>query len=134
MRLGGEVARRSIMMSPEEQLEKIAKSQSRQKIALIVLSIALVASLIVTWKSLATVREIKALQQEQLALQKPESAPQAAPAKKPNARTRVKANVSAETHALSTSKTHTGERESATPAATGTAIASVRVPERQGRQ
>ena len=121
-------------MSPEEQLEKITKSQNHQRIALIVLSIALVASLIVTWKSLATMRETKALQQEQLALQKPEPAPQAAPAKKPSPRARVKANVNAETHASSTGKTHTGERESATPAATGTTIASVRVPERQGRQ
>ena len=122
------------MMSPEEQLAKVAKSQSRLQIALIVVSVVLVATLIVTWKSLTAMHEANALQREQLSLQKPEPTPQAAPAKRASSRTRVKANATAETHGSSIGKTHTGERETATPSATGTAIASARVPERQGRQ
>jgi hypothetical protein len=118
------------MMSPEEQLAKVEKSHSRLQFALIVLSIFLVATLIVTWKSLAAMREANALQREQLSLQKPEPAPQATPAKRPSPRARVKANTGAETHASSTNKMHTGEREAATPNVTGTTIASAR----QGRQ
>jgi hypothetical protein len=122
------------MMSPEEQLEKIAKSQSRQQMALIVLSIVLAASLIVTWKSLTTMREANALQREQLVQQKPDPAPQAAPTRKSIARPHVKANASAETHASPSNKERTIEKEASTPSAS-TNIASARtVPERQGRQ
>ena len=83
------------MMSPEEQLEKITKSQSRQQIALIVLSIVLVASLIITAKSLLAMREANSLQRDQLSLQKPEPTPDVAPTRKSSSRPYVKANASA---------------------------------------
>ena len=122
------------MMSPEEQLDRIAKSQSRQQIALIVLSIVLVASLIVTAKSLLAMREANALQREQLSLQKPEPAPEVAPTRKASSRPHVKANASAQTHASASNKERTVEKEASTPAAS-TNIASARaLPERQGRQ
>jgi hypothetical protein len=122
------------MMSPEEQLAKVAKSQSRLQIALIVVSVVLVATLIITWKSLTAMHEANALQREQLSMQKTEPAPQAAPAKRPGSRTRAKASPNSETHTSSSAKERTSEREAAMPGTTGTTIASARAPERQGRQ
>ena len=122
------------MMSPEEQLEKIAKSQSRQQIALIVLSIVLVASLIVTAKSLLAMREANAVQREQLVQQKPDPTPDVVPTRKSSSRPHVKANASAQTHAPASNKERTVEKDASTPGA-NTNIASARaLPERQGRQ
>ena len=122
------------MMSPEEQLEKITKSQSRQQIALIVLSIVLVASLIITAKSLVAMRDANAVQREQLVQQKPDPVPEVAPTRKSSSRPHVKANASAQTHASASTKERTVEKEAST-LGTSTNIASARaLPERQGRQ
>jgi hypothetical protein len=122
------------MMSPEEQLAKVEKSQSRMQIALIVLSVVLMATLVVTWKALTAMREANALKSEQLVLQKPESVPQVAPTHKSTPRARVKSSTSTDTHASASGKEQTAERAAATPSVAGTSIASARPIERQGRQ
>ena len=116
------------MMSPEEQLAKVAKSQSRLQIALIVVSVVLVATLIVTWKSLTAMHEANALQREQFVHAKTGTRTSSSPDEASRVpRARAKASPNSETHTSSSGKERTGEREAATPGAAGTTIASARV-------
>ena len=58
------------MTSSYEELKQISKSQTRQQIVLIVLSIAVAISSVVTWRSTSAMREANELQREWLASQK----------------------------------------------------------------
>ena len=66
------------MMSSYEELKQISRSQRRQQVALIVLSVVLAVSTIVTWKSVAAMREANELQKQILESRKARSAPKAA--------------------------------------------------------
>ena len=66
------------MMSSYEELKQISRSQRRQQVALIVLSVVLAVSTIVTWKSVAAMREANEIQKQILESRKARPAPKAA--------------------------------------------------------
>ena len=81
------------MMSSYDELKQISKSQKRQRVALIVLSLALAASTIVTWKAVAALREVTQIQKQALEPRKPGTAPKTA-LRRPNLRSETQANAS----------------------------------------
>jgi hypothetical protein len=79
------------MTPSDEELKQISRSLARHKIALIVLSVAVAASTIVTWKSVATMREVNEIQRQ--LLQKADGAPKAALARRSSAHQETKSSA-----------------------------------------
>lgn len=73
------------MVSSYDELKQISRSQKRQQLALMILSVVLAASTIVTWKAVGAMREANTIQKEVLESRK-ESAPRKAALRRPNAR------------------------------------------------
>ena len=63
------------MTASYEELQQIVKSQKRQQVALIVLSVVLAGSTIVTWKSVAAMREANEMQKQMLESRKVSATP-----------------------------------------------------------
>jgi hypothetical protein len=80
------------MTASYEELQQIVKSQKRQQVALIVLSVVLAGSTVVTWKSVAGMREANEMQKQMFESRKVSAAPKAA-VRRSNARPDTQANA-----------------------------------------
>ena len=124
------------MTSSDEPLEKIARSQKRLQIALIVLSVVLAASTITTWRSIAAMREANEIQRQLLGQQKADPGPKAAPARRSSARSGSKTNAPSHgSQSLPAEQERTGNRQGAVDGTPGTHLANARtLPSQPGRQ
>jgi hypothetical protein len=80
------------MTSSYEELKQISRSQKRQQVALAVLSIALAASTIITWKAVAAMREANEIHKQLIESRKPGSTAKAT-LRKPNLRAETRADA-----------------------------------------
>ena len=124
------------MTSSDEPLEKIARSQKRLQIALIVLSIVLAVSTITTWKSIAAMREANEIQRQLLGQQKADPGPKAAPVRRSSARQGSKTNTPSHgAQSRPDEQERASNRQGAVDSTPGTHIANARVLSNQpGRQ
>jgi hypothetical protein len=124
------------MTSSDEQLQKIATSQKRQQVALILLSIVLAASTVVTWKSVAAMREANEIQRQLLPQQKADPGPKAAPVRRSSARAESKTNTQSHgPQSLAGEQERIGSRQGAVDSTPGTHIANAgALPKQPGRQ
>jgi hypothetical protein len=125
------------MTASYEELQQIVKSQKRQQIALIVLSVVLAGSTIVTWKSVAAMREANEIQKQMLESRKVSSAPKAT-LRRSNAHPDTQANAESRRPPSSTqpsAQKRIGDRTAAIDSATDVPLPSTRAPvDRPGRQ
>jgi hypothetical protein len=77
--------RRCIMTTPQVDLERIAKLQSRHQIVLIVLSVVVALSTLVTWKSVAALREANEAQRQAAATRRTDAPAKGAFIRRPSA-------------------------------------------------
>jgi hypothetical protein len=125
------------MTASYEELKQIVKSQKRQRVALMVLSVVLAASTIVTWKSLTAMRETNEIQKQMLESRKAGPASKAA-LRRSNARPETQANAESRRPAGPTqpgTQKRIGDRTAAIDSATDVPLPSTRAPlNRPGRQ
>jgi hypothetical protein len=125
-------------MTPSyEELERMVKSQKRQQVALIVLSVVLAGSTIVTWKSVAAIRAANEMQKQMLESRKVISAPKAA-VRRSNARQDTQASAESRRPPGSTQRgaqKRIGDRTAAIDSAIDVPVPTTRTPlDRPGRQ
>ena len=125
------------MTASYEELKQIVKSQKRQQIALIVLSVALATSTVVTWKSVAALHEANEMQTQMLESRKVISAPKVA-VRRSNARPDTQANAESRRPQGSTqpgAQKRIGDRTAAIDSAIDVPVPTTRTPlDRPGRQ
>ena len=124
------------MTSSDEHIEQIARLQSRQRIALIVLSISLAVSTIVTWKSLDTMREANELRRQLRAAQTADPAPKSARERRSGSRAGINANSELRRPtSLPGGQQRAANREAVIPGNAGTNVASAHAQgDHPGRQ
>jgi len=125
------------MTASYEELQQIVKSQKRQQVALIVLSVVLAGSTIVTWKSVSAMREANEMQKQMLESRKVSAAPKAT-VRRSSARPDTQASVESRRPPGSTqsgAQKRISDRTAAIDSAIDVPVPAARTPlDRPGRQ
>jgi hypothetical protein len=125
------------MTASYEELQRIVKSQKRQQVALIVLSVVLAGSTAVAWKSVAAMREANEMQKQMLESRKVSAAPKAA-VRRSNPRPDTRANAESRRPQASTqpgAQKRISDRTAAIDSAIDVPVPTARTPlDRPGRQ